>query len=264
MRGHREGQGIFGVTDGRAVLWGHHHRQMTQGWLRWDGSEPAPALGCSVLSQVHPGVLWGFWNGKIIFPFLGRLDQRESCGEALKGMWIPRDADVRPDLGKESCSFGIPSCYTCSSVPATYILSREIISHIPSCKHSLGMQVGVGRLWAELKVKLWQQPGSVPPWYVGWHSGTGTGARATSGTVGDPSRCLLCRYGNVRFNAFTLGTYIHPGAMKVFACVAAGTSSGALCGDRFYTSSGQAYAHGTYGHMRVNVYIYPVHVLLCL
>lgn len=84
LRGHQEGQGVFGVTDSSAVLWGRNHRRMARGWLRWDGSE---ALGCSPLSQVHPEVLWGFWRQwKIQTPFFGKAGSKGSHGEALKGM----------------------------------------------------------------------------------------------------------------------------------------------------------------------------------
>ena len=90
-RGHWEGQGTFGVTDSMAVLRGHHHRRMAQGWLCWDGSEPALALGCSPLLQGQPGVLWGFWRQwKIQTPFFGKAGSRGISGEALKG-----DADTQ-------------------------------------------------------------------------------------------------------------------------------------------------------------------------
>jgi len=117
------------------------------------------------------------------------------------------------------------------------------------------MWVAIGRLWAGLRVKLWEHPRSVPPWHVGWHSGTG--ARAASGT-GSPSRYPLHRYSHGSFNASALGAWIRPGAIKVSVCAAAGTSGEALCHDGFYISLGQTYAHGTYGHMRVNVYIYII------
>lgn len=216
------------------------------------------ALGCSPLSKAHPGVLWGFWRQwKIQTPFFweGWIKGRAMV-RVTRGCGSPRMQMLDLTSGRRAVASKYPPAM-CSLVPVTYILSREIISHISSCKHSRRVRVAIGKIWAELKVKLWEQPRSVLPWHVGWHSRTGTGARAraTSGTDGDPSRCPLCRYGNVSFNAFTVGAYIHPGAIKVFVRVAAGTSRGAVCGDRFYVSSGQAYAHGTYGHMRVNVYI---------
>lgn len=87
--GHQEGQGTFGVTNSMAVLWGCHCRPMARGWLSLPQLQAIP---CS------PRLIPGFWRQwKIQIPFFGKTGSKGSRGEALKGMSIFRDADLRPD-----------------------------------------------------------------------------------------------------------------------------------------------------------------------
>lgn len=97
VRGRWEGQGTFGVTDGVAAPSGHHHKPTAQGWLCGDGTEPAPALGSSPLPWAHVGLLEAEENSSSLF-----LGKAGICGEALEGLWIPRDADVRPEHGRRA------------------------------------------------------------------------------------------------------------------------------------------------------------------
>lgn len=137
VRGHWEGRGTFGVTDGVAVLWGCHRRRMAQGWLRWDGFELWAVPRCPRLT---PGLLEATENSNSLF--FGKAGSTGSRGE---GMWIPRDADVRPDHGKESCGFSIPSCYTAPGASHLYFSQGNnpasvFIQTLP------GMRVAIGRL----------------------------------------------------------------------------------------------------------------------
>lgn len=115
-------------------------------------------------------------------------------------MGIPRDADVIPDHGKESCGFSIPSCYTALGASRLYFSQGNnpasvFIQTPPGDVGRYGEALG-------LKVKLWEHPGSVPGGYTvgpgpdpGPHWGP-TGTRRAA-------RCIS----NMSFNAFTLGAY---------------------------------------------------------
>lgn len=125
--GHREGQGTFGVTDGMAVLWGHHRRRMAQGWLCWDGSESALALGCSHRCRLSLGFCGTFGgSGKSKLPFLGRLDQGGSLVRLSRGCGYPGTQMLDLTTGRRTVASKYPPA-TQLSVPVTYILVREII-----------------------------------------------------------------------------------------------------------------------------------------
>lgn len=231
--GHREDQGTFGVTDGMAVLWGHHRRRMAQGWLCWDGSEPALALGCSPRCRLSLGFCGAFGgSGKSKLPFLGRLDQGGSLVRLSRGCRYPGTQMLDLTTGRRTVASKYPPA-TQPSVPVTYILVREIIlifmqtlpGHACCYREALGRPqskaVGAARVCPPMARGVTQR------------DGTRARVRVTSGADGDPSRWPLYQYGNVSFNTFTLGASIHPRAIKVFACVAAGTSRGGLCGDGF-------------------------------
>lgn len=138
-----------------AVLWGCHRRRMAQGWWRWDGAELWAVPRCP---RLIPGFCWAFGgSGKFKLPFFGKAGSTGGHGE---GVGIPRDADVRPDHGKESCGFSIPSCYTALGASRLYFSQGNnpasvFIQTPPEDVGRYGEALG-------LKVKLWEQPGSVP------------------------------------------------------------------------------------------------------
>lgn len=115
--------GYFGTAGGYLVspTAGLRHGDVTARGMHWDGPELAPALGCYPQSQAHPRVLQGFWGQwKIQSQFFGELDQRESYGEALQRVRVPKDTDVVPDHGKLGWSFQILSCYRVLCVSHLY------------------------------------------------------------------------------------------------------------------------------------------------
>lgn len=69
----------------------------------------------------------------------------------------------------------------------------------------------VGRLWAGLKVKLWEQHGSVPHGTWGGTAGPGSEPGPHQGTMGQLSTELEC----VSLSAFPLGAYLYRGAIEI-------------------------------------------------
>lgn len=92
-----------GSPGGPGDIWYHQQHGCAGGMsLQANGTRMA-ALRLLSLPQLQaipssPRLIPGFWRQwKIQIPFFGKTESKGSCGEALEGMWIFRDADVRLD-----------------------------------------------------------------------------------------------------------------------------------------------------------------------
>lgn len=94
---------MCGSLEGPGDIWCHQQHGCAVGMsLQVNGTRTA-ALWQLSLPQLQAvprssRLIPGFWRQwKIQIPFFGKTESEGSCGEALEGIWIFRDADVRPD-----------------------------------------------------------------------------------------------------------------------------------------------------------------------
>lgn len=221
--------GVFGVTDSGTVLCmgmsSHKDDCAGMSQLLSNPGSSGALQGC-----------WGQWKTQSLF-----WGSKERAVVTLRGMWVPKGADVGADHGKEGCSTQIPSCYTLHCAHHLYFKQANNLTLI-STQTLPGVRVAAGRLGdiqGQSKAAMW--------------GGTATPQWGHCGLNGD--RCIgavMC------FIVSTLGACAQPGAMKASACAAVGAVQ-MLC-------AGLGLVHPQHVGLtdrRVCAYGYPVRVLLC-